>query len=215
MPADTTADYRTLAQAYAFFNAELFAGELPPVLITLQRQANTRGYYAHGAFRSRANAEERVSEIALNPDVFPERTDEEILSTLAHEMAHVWQAYRGKPGRGGYHNAEWAAKMDEIGLLPVRADGKQGKTGEKMTHTIAAGGAFERAARRLLAGSRLQWQSCARTADEQQTAAKKRASKTKFTCPSCGQNAWAKPDAMLMCVPCQEVMTAEEDDGER
>ena len=27
----------------------------------------------------------------------------------------------------------------------------------------------------------------------------KRASKTKFTCPECGQNAWAKPDALLLC----------------
>jgi len=33
-------------------------------------------------------------------------------------------------------------------------------------------------------------------ADEQ------RESKTKFTCPKCGQNAWAKPDATLICGVC-------------
>jgi len=27
----------------------------------------------------------------MNPDSFTGRTDEEILSTPAHEMAHVWQ----------------------------------------------------------------------------------------------------------------------------
>jgi hypothetical protein len=37
------------------------------------------------------------------------------------------------------------------------------------------------------------------------TKAKER-SKTKFTCPSCGQNAWAKPDAALICGTCEEPM---------
>jgi ribosomal protein S27AE len=30
----------------------------------------------------------------------------------------------------------------------------------------------------------------------------KKSSKTKFTCPGCGQNAWAKPDARLLCGAC-------------
>jgi transcription elongation factor Elf1 len=30
----------------------------------------------------------------------------------------------------------------------------------------------------------------------------KKASKTKFTCPQCGQNAWAKPYAALICGEC-------------
>jgi hypothetical protein len=33
---------------------------------------------------------------------------------------------------------------------------------------------------------------------------------TRFTCPSCGQAAWAQPDAALMCVTCAEIMVAEE-----
>jgi transcription elongation factor Elf1 len=32
----------------------------------------------------------------------------------------------------------------------------------------------------------------------------KNASKTKFTCPDCGQNAWAKPNALLICGSCYE-----------
>lgn len=32
----------------------------------------------------------------------------------------------------------------------------------------------------------------------------KKASKTKFTCQECGQNAWAKPDALLICGNCYE-----------
>ena len=37
---------------------------------------------------------------------------------------------------------------------------------------------------------------------------KKAASKTKFTCLTCGQNAWAKPDAHLICGDCEEPMEA-------
>jgi len=38
---------------------------------------------------------------------------------------------------------------------------------------------------------------------------KEAASKTKYTCPDCGQNAWARPEANLMCGDCREAMEAE------
>src|SRR5580704_14785532 len=53
----------------------------------------------------------------MNPDTFTGRSVEEILSTLAHEMAHVWQQSHGTPPRRCYHDQQWAAKMKEIGLL--------------------------------------------------------------------------------------------------
>jgi predicted RNA-binding Zn-ribbon protein involved in translation (DUF1610 family) len=31
-----------------------------------------------------------------------------------------------------------------------------------------------------------------------------KASKTKFTCPECGQNVWGKPDTLLICGACYE-----------
>jgi hypothetical protein len=43
---------------------------------------------------------------------------------------------------------------------------------------------------------------------------KKSASKTKYTCPTCNVNAWAKPQTALICGDCQEVMQADELDGE-
>jgi transcription elongation factor Elf1 len=41
------------------------------------------------------------------------------------------------------------------------------------------------------------------------TRKKKAASKTKFTCPACDLNAWAKPEAFLVCGDCAEPMDAE------
>jgi hypothetical protein len=46
----------------------------------------------------------------------------------------------------------------------------------------------------------LRWQSC----PEDPTLKTRRASKTKFTCPDCGQNAWAKPDALLISGACAD-----------
>jgi predicted RNA-binding Zn-ribbon protein involved in translation (DUF1610 family) len=63
------------------------------------------------------------------------------------------------------------------------------------------GGAYAKAYAKLQAkGLQLHWQS----APAGQQAKAKKASKTKFTCPDCGQNAWAKPDALLGCYACYE-----------
>src|SRR5713101_1654644 len=76
----TLKEYQGFQRAYDFFNKELFNSSLPQVLVTLQRHANTRGYFSPERFRGRVE-ENAVHELALNPDTFPERTDEMILST--------------------------------------------------------------------------------------------------------------------------------------
>jgi hypothetical protein len=93
-----------------------------------------------------------VHELALNPDAFTGRSDEEILSTLAHEMAHVWQQTHGKPKSNRYHERQWAAKMKEIGLQPTDTGEPGGKeTGQSVTHYVIAGGPYVRAYAKLAA----------------------------------------------------------------
>jgi SprT-like family len=204
--AITPAQYQAFQEAYDFFNAELFAGSLPPVLVTLQRHAKTRGYFAPERFTGRID-KSAAHELAMNPDSFTGRSDEEILSTLAHEMAHVWQQTHGTPPRRSYHDREWAAKMKEIGLQPSTTGEPGGKeTGQSVTHYIIPGGAYAEAYAKLKAkGLQLHWQS----APEGKQAKAKKASKTKFTCPECGQNAWGKPDTLLICGVCFEDSAAE------
>jgi hypothetical protein len=43
-------EYRAFQKAYDFFNAELFSGALPHVLVTLQRRARSSGYFAPERF---------------------------------------------------------------------------------------------------------------------------------------------------------------------
>ena len=112
--------------------------------MTLQRKNKAYGYFAGGRFGSKDGAE-ITDEIALNPSHFKSRTDEQSLSTLAHEMAHLWQHHFGKPSRAGYHNKEWAAKMHEIGLHPSDTGQPGGKeTGQSCSHYIVEGGRYAR-----------------------------------------------------------------------
>jgi predicted SprT family Zn-dependent metalloprotease len=197
----TEREYGVFQLAYDFFNAELFGGSLPHVLVTFQRHAKAKGYFAANRFAGRG---EKITahELAMNPDIFMGRTDEEILSTLAHEQAHVWQQTHGRPPRKAYHDKQWAAKMKEIGLQPTTTGDSTGKeTGQRVTHMIIPGGRYAVAYAKLAAtGFRLNWQSLP-FAEERK---KKAASKTKYTCEGCGTNAWAKPDTALICGTCYE-----------
>ena len=98
----TQVTYEGLQGAYDFFNERLFGGMLPPCLITMQRKANSRGFFAGKRFTTR-DGQEVTDEIALNPALFHGRSSEDILSTLAHEMVHLQQHHFGKPSRTGYH----------------------------------------------------------------------------------------------------------------
>jgi len=206
----TKVEYLAFQEAYDFFNTELFGDSLPHVLVTLQRHARSKGYFAPERFSGRVEPI-KAHELALNPDCFTGSTDEDILSTLAHEMVHVWQQTHGKPGRSGWHNREWAAKMKHIGLHPTDTGEPGGKeTGQRMTHYIVADGVYSKAYAKLKAlAFQLHWQSGARSKNENVTGSPdgsepKKSSKTKFTCPNCGQNAWAKPGAHLICGACHE-----------
>jgi SprT-like family len=198
MPTVTGEDYLTLERAYDWFNEHLWEGKLPPCAITLQRHRTAYGYFHARKFASRDSGV--ADEIALNPDTFVARSVQEIFSTLVHEMVHLWQEHFGKPSRVSYHNAEWAREMVRIGLVPSDTGKPGGKqTGQKVSHYIERGGLFERTCVELLVqGYELVWYS----QPDKPESTTKRSSKTKFTCPSCGQNAWAKPDANLLCGLC-------------
>ena len=202
----TKAEYDAFDRAYKWFNKHLFGGKLPECLITLQRRAHARGYYRHNSFRAR-RGKKRKAEIALNPDYFVERTDGQIVSTLVHEMTHLWQCYFGNPGRGRYHNIEWADKMESIGLMPSHTAAPGGdRTGDFVSHYIIKDGPFERHWTMLnKTGFRLNWQSDAfRRISIRTKPSGKDQSKRKLTCPGCAINVWGsvKLEKRLLCVDC-------------
>lgn len=130
--------------AYDAFNQRLFDGALPACLLTLQREKRTYGYFSRDRFGMKSG--QTTDEIALNPEYFAVVPLVETLQTIAHEMAHLWQAHFGTPGRGRYHNAEWADKMESIGLMPS-ATGRPGgrRVGDRMADYPIDGGPFVKA----------------------------------------------------------------------
>jgi SprT-like family len=198
----TRETYGAFYRAYEFFNAELFDDELPGALFTMQRRRNSRGYFSFTRFGHR-RGDQIVDEIALNPATFVERTDQQIISTAVHEMAHQWQYHFGKPGRRGYHNKEWAAKMLEVGLIPSHTGEPGGKqTGQRVSHFIEDGGPFDRAWGELAgAGFKLDYQ-------DQSVAhpIEPRRIKVRYACPGCSIHVWGKPELRIACLQCDEVL---------
>lgn len=218
-PMEPTAEaYAELDSAYGYFNSVLFAGALPKCLITLQRERKTYGYFSSERFVRRSG--ERTDEIAMNPSYFALRSIEDVLSTLVHEMAHLWQAHFGKPGRGRYHNAEWAMVMDSLGLTPTDTGQEGGKwTGDRMTHLIVPGGPFARACADLMTSDfTLSWldrfppyspfssedgEDLEGMGIEVQKSPKNKSNRIKYGCPNCEAKAWGKPGLALRCGSCE------------
>jgi len=213
-----------LQSAYDYFNKELFGGELPACLITLQRKGHrVMGYFSPQRFGSN-KSKKQTDEIAMNPQYFKGRDHTEILQTLVHEMCHLWQQHFGMPSRRSYHNKEWAAKMIEIGLMPSSTGKEGGKTtGQHMGDYPIGGGPFVVATKALFkSGFAITWYDRAGdikkppsliTAPEGQEEAGEggevktpSGTRRKFTCPSCDATAYGKGSLKLICGECMKPM---------
>ncbi len=212
MTTNDTALVTMLEEAFDDLNADLFNGELPLVIITLHRHRNAYGYFAPERY-SRVDGDEHTHEIALNPDTFKEHRDRDILGTLAHEMAHLWQQEKGTPPRRCYHDKQWAAKMKEIGLNPVNVDNPKRETGQRCSHTIEAGGPFAKSAEAIMSnGFHIAFHSQEEMsiAGELAKLKKKAKAKVAYVCPQCESKVWGKPDMNIRCGECDEQMEAGE-----
>lgn len=140
--------YNFFQSAYDLFNKELFNSKLPDCLLTLQREKMVMGYFSKNRWRGK---ESTKHEIALNPSYFVSHNSLELMQTIVHEMCHLWQAEFGKPGAKGYHNKEWAKKMESIGLIPSDTGAKGGnKTGYKMSDYAEEHGLFYKACEKFI-----------------------------------------------------------------
>lgn len=133
--------YDLFIQLFKKFNIELFENALPECMIVITRKKNVFGYYVKDRWVNQEKI--KSDEIALNPLMFLKYPLVEILQTLVHEMCHMWQHHFGTPSRTGYHNKEWADKMESLGLMPSDT-GKVGgkKVGQRMADYPIEDGLF-------------------------------------------------------------------------
>lgn len=220
----TSEVYDELQQAFNHFNRTLFDNLLPGAVLTLQRDRKSYGYFSSSRFVRRSG--ELADEIAMNPSHFAAQAIENTLSTLAHEMVHQWQHHNGKAGRRGYHNTEWASKMESVGLMPSNTGLPNGRrTGEQMDHYIVDGGPFSKACAELVVEPfTINWLDRIAIVPKVSATAnippelmaiippelaalgivegkpgKRVGNRVKYRCETCRMQAWGKPGLLLLC----------------
>lgn len=214
--------FKTLNDLFDYYNERLFNGELEQCLVNLSRHRGAHGFFAPGRWK---DGEKTVHEISINPDSI-NRPAKQWHSTLVHEMCHLWQETKGKAPRKCYHDKQFAAKMDSVGLVCSNTGQPGGKrTGQNMTHYVQAGGPFEKAFDEIgsenlaalelplkpsikhididsiLAGIRNSDNEDSEEIDEKPV--QKSGVKIKYSC-GCGNNVWGKSGLNFTCDDCEE-----------
>ncbi len=222
MTTPTTHQFTKYQWLYNYYNKELFKGELPFCLLILSRSMEkVCGHFSKDRWEDKEG--NTTHEINLNPVYLATADDKHICQTLVHEMVHLWQHEFGKPSRTGYHNKEWAAKMQEVGLMPSH-NGKVGgkKVGQQMDDYPIENGVFEKAFDKMSKDLLLPFKSHEFTAELEFLDAlleggtvtagngnelrprprPKPKKRTKYSCTSCNSNVWGKPNLELLCKSC-------------
>lgn len=181
-------------------NEKLFHDDVPHVILNFSRKSKTYGFFS--ADRWHDATKDNTHEISLNPDMF-NRDFKLVLSTLVHEMCHLWQHACGVPARGRYHNREWGMKMKEVGLYPSSTGQEGGKeVGDKVSHYIIDSGAYDTLYKELQ-NAKFPYLS---TVDDMVPGKPKKPrknSKVKYMCPNCNINIWGKSRLDITCTLCK------------
>ena len=208
--ADPTTDfYGAVFQIFTIVNQALWSGRLPEnVIFAVNTRRGAVGHYALSRWQHAGGDE--ADEIAFNGAYLRQDNGLQFIQTLVHECCHLWQFNFGKPCKRGYHNKEFAREMRRVRLEPVNVgSGGSADTGFAISDRVIEGGKVDQLYHCLVeAGFEMTWaHALQRTADinpdSETIRRRKRESKTRYTCPSCRLNAWARPNALLKCGTCQ------------
>lgn len=225
----TQEQFQAFNDAYQYFNRELFGGQLAGCILNFSRKSGTHGFVAPRRWKRAEEDGFSTHELSLTPQTLY-REPILVFSTLVHEQCHIWQIDLGNPSRGGYHNKEWADKMEEVGLMPSDTGEPGGKkTGQHMTHYIIPGGRYEKAFNKMPEQYKLPFVSLDGHLMKAQltgvpglitgkpegqepggVVTPKSKDKVKYTCPGCGINVWGKPGLKLRCDDCNQPLMPNE-----
>jgi predicted SprT family Zn-dependent metalloprotease len=218
----TKEQFTAYQSLYDFFNGKLFAGQLPSVLLNFSRRQGAAGFFSKNRWSKGAT---HTHEISINPVMLSASSFQEVCQTLVHEMCHLWQQEQGTPSRQGYHNHEWAAKMQAIGLMPS-ATGQEGgaKIGQRMSDYVIEGGPFALIFKAMPQRLSFPWKAneyglpvqlpgdsapvSGGPQEGQPGGGAPVAPKNKITyiCRTCKTKVWGKPALQIKCIPCDCIM---------
>jgi len=201
--ATTLELFGALQNAYNDFRKHLFNNRLSKVVLTLNRDSHSWGYYQHRGWVKEGS----INRPEINNPFGLYRESKIVMSTLVHEMVHHQQYQFGKPGRGRYRNKQFAQLMIAVGLVcssTGRPEGKQ--TGDRMSHYLDDAGAFAKVfaamPKEYLLPFKPYYHDSQRALPNRTASGAADNSKTKFTCTNCGNAAWGKPSLNIICGDC-------------
>ena len=173
----------------------------------------------------------KLQYMGINPD-YLDRNIGEILSTVCHELCHVYEhAYIHIP-RGGYHDKQWAELMRDCGLEPKYLNSSK----TAVTHTIMKDGAFEKFisdftekygedyfnivsySAEIVRRTRKELgiedddsdDGTPRPDNADKPIKKYNRNKIKYVCHGCGLKVWGKAGLSVSCNECMETLEEEE-----
>lgn len=223
-PMDTPTPQQAacLQSMFDHFNGELFNGTLDRHSVILcwthAHQIKAGYYYPNRWTDDGGNA---LAELSINARCMRERTVTELSSYMVHEMIHMEQHTAGTTGRPGYHNAGFIERAQRLGFKAVNERGEEVGVGQG-AHACdlhpAEGGAFLRALASLPEEAIPAYEAEGGVpAEESEEGREQRqedggtppsvppkprakgGKRSKYVCPVCGQAAWSKPGANLLC----------------
>lgn len=171
----------------------------------------------------------KLQYMGINPD-YLDRSIGEILSTVCHELCHVYEhAYIHIP-RGGYHDKQWAELMTDCGLEPIYNNSSK----TSVHHKIIPGGVFEkfvegfaekygedyfnivsysaevmRRTRKELGIEDDPDADTPKPDNADKPIKKYNRNKIKYVCRSCGLKVWGKAGLSVSCNECMETLEEE------
>ena len=195
--------YLAIQEIYSFFNKYLFEDKLPLVFIKKSKNQET---FSFSITPNRwKHTDQKIShELSVNHNSILKGKVFFALN-LIHEMCHIWQIEYGNPSRAGYHNAEWANKMETLGLMPS-STGKVGgeRTGQKVSNYLIKGSIIDSCLKEMPEDLWTNLSSFLEINNSKIQKLNKAKSKVKYFCNGCKTNVWGKSNLSILCNDCKK-----------
>lgn len=189
-----------------FFNDIL---EEPIINIVSMEQHNATGSVTPYFFKNKAT-NKSIHLLKLNINQF-NRSDEEMILSLLHEMMHLWQIDYGTiSDSSSYHNKEYAARLEEVGLKAVNIVNGS-RTGYNITTQIKRNGEYDNFIKSRYYNKYIKNNYFNITKDTTREIKKNNVNKkkTSYSCPTCSNKSWGKPGMEQVCGKCNIKMIEE------
>lgn len=196
-----------LYRIFNILNRDYYGGELPEPALTIQKtRANNLGHFTLDKVWKRKDEEDNEElsryEININP-MNLNRSIEEIICTLQHEMVHYSNTISEiKDCNGQIHNKKFKELAENVGLICEKSK-KYG------WGTTACSEAFKTYIEENIKPDESVFEYFRSGSNPKER--KPREKKTfKYRCPSCGLIAKAEPGKRIKCEECNMLLSIEE-----